>query len=292
MPLVIDRRSFLKQSAIAAAFGTLTSQFTFGKDTNSTTRMALLSDVHIAANRNDSYRGFFPSKNLERVLQKVSGSEFEALLINGDLARLEGQPADYAALAEHLGNVSETLPLLMTLGNHDDRKRARNGITTFRGEVQPVEKKLVTTFDAGPVDLILLDSLMATNVVPGQLGRSQRNWLKQWAHSGSKPAVVFVHHNLDPDDDNALVDAKAMLDIVRPESRIKAVIFGHTHAWKHTEIEGLHLVNVPAVAYNFKDSEPIGWVDASFTKRGAKLTLNAIGGDTARDRDKLELAWR
>ena len=255
-------------------------------------RMALLSDIHIAADPNDSYRGFYPTQNLRRVLQQVSESHFDTMLINGDLARLEGRPADYSAIASHLEPVVEKLPLLITLGNHDDRKSARNGITGFRGAVQPVEKKLVMTFDTGAVNLILLDSLMATNVAAGQLGHSQREWLKQEVHSLTKPTVIFVHHNLDPNDDNALVDAKALLDIVRPASSIKAIVFGHTHAWNHTQMDGIHLVNVPAVAYNFEDAEPIGWVDASFTDRNAKLKLHAVGGNTVLHDHLLELKWR
>jgi 3',5'-cyclic-AMP phosphodiesterase len=292
MPFAIDRRSFLKQSAGAAAFAAA-SHFTLADENNkSETRMALLSDIHIAADPNDSYRGFYPTQNLRRVLQQVSASHFDTMLINGDLARLEGRPADYSAIASHLDPVTPKLPLLITLGNHDDRKSARNGITDFGGAVQPVEKKLVMTFDTGALNLVLLDSLLATNIAAGQLGHSQREWLKQEVHSLSKPTVIFVHHNLDPDDDNALVDARALLDMVRPANMVKAVVFGHTHAWKHMQIDGLHLVNVPAVAYNFEDTEPIGWVEASFTDRNAKLKLHAIGGNTALHQHVIELSWR
>jgi 3',5'-cyclic-AMP phosphodiesterase len=293
MPFAIDRRSFLKQSAGGAALAAFASHFTLAEGkSNHNTRIALLSDIHIAADPHDSYRGFYPSQNLRRVLQQVSESHFDTMLINGDLARLEGKPADYSAIANDLEPVLEKLPLLITLGNHDDRKSARNGITDFRGAVQPVEKKLVMTFDAGPVNLVLLDSLMATNVAAGQLGHSQRAWLEQEVHSLNKPTVVFVHHNLDPNDDNALVDARALLDILRPASRVKAIVFGHTHAWGHTQTDGLHLVNIPAVAYNFEDSEPIGWVEASFTDRNATLRLHAIGGNTALGPEVLELKWR
>jgi 3',5'-cyclic AMP phosphodiesterase CpdA len=293
MPFAIDRRSFLKQSAAAAALGAFGSQFTWAdRKDEQTTRIALLSDIHIAADPNDSYRGFYPSQNLRRVLQQVSASQFDTMLINGDLARLEGKPADYSAIASHLEPVVEKLPLLITLGNHDNRKSARNGITDFRGAVQPVEKKLVMTFDAGPMSLVLLDSLMVTNIAAGQLGHSQREWLNQEIHSLGKPAVIFVHHNLDLNDDNALVDARALLDILRPATLVKAIAFGHTHAWRHTQMDGLHLVNVPAVAYNFEDTEPIGWVEAAFTDRSAKLRLHAIGGNTAVHEPVLDLTWR
>jgi 3',5'-cyclic-AMP phosphodiesterase len=101
-----------------------------------------------------------------------------------------------------------------------------------------------------------------------------------------------VHHNLDPNNDIALVDAPALLDMLRPARDVKAIVFGHTHAWRHTQMDGLHLVNVPAVAYNFEDSEPIGWVEASFSERNAKLKLHAIGGNTALHGEVLDLPWR
>ena len=83
--------------------------------------------------------------------------------------------------------------------------------------------------------------------------------------------IIFVHHNLDADEDGALTDAGRLLEIVRPAMNVKAIIYGHTHAWKHDKQDGIHLVNVPAVAYNFKDSEPIGWTDAYFSAKGAQI---------------------
>ena len=108
----------------------------------------------------------------------------------------------------------------------------------------------------------------------------------------TKPTVIFVHHNLDADEDGALTDAGRLLEIVRPATNVKAIIYGHTHAWKHDKQDGIHLVNVPAVAYNFKDSEPIGWTDAYFSAKGGRLKLNAIGGNIAPNGEMLELPWR
>jgi len=63
------------------------------------------------------------------------------------------------------------------------------------------------------VRFILLDSLLATNITPGQLGQSQRTWLSEYLDAQTaKPAVVFVHHNPDPEKDSALVDANRLLE--------------------------------------------------------------------------------
>jgi 3',5'-cyclic-AMP phosphodiesterase len=56
--------------------------------------------------------------------------------------------------------------------------------------------------------------------------------------------------------------------------------------------DGLHLVNLPAIGYNFADGNPVGWVDAAFTAQGASLTLHALGGDTSGDGKSTSLSWR
>lgn len=290
MPLILDRRSFLKTSAIAAA---ATALHLRADEAKPEARWALLSDIHIAADAGDAYRGFHPHENLKRVLQEVQTKPFDTLVVNGDLARLEGKPGDYEAVVGYLNPVTQKMPIAMTMGNHDDRKNARSAVASVSGDVQPVQKKFVTTIDSGPVDFLLLDSLMATNVVAGQLGHSQRDWLADYLKTNNrKPAVIFVHHNLDADDDNALVDAARFLDIVRPAKNVKAVLFGHTHAWNHSVQDGLHLVNIPAVGYNFKDSEPVGWTESTFTAKRGSLKLHAIGGNTANDGQTLNLNWR
>lgn len=290
MPLILDRRSFLKTSGIAAA---ATAFHLRAAATKPEVRWALLSDIHIAADVGDAYRGFHPHENLKRVLQDVQAKPFDSLVVNGDLARLEGKPADYEAVVGYLDPVTQKMPIAMTMGNHDDRKNARSAVASVSGDVQPVQKKFVTTIDSGPVDFLLLDSLMATNVVAGQLGHSQRDWLADYLKTNNrKPAVIFVHHNLDLDDDNALVDAASFLNIVRPARNVKTVLFGHTHAWNHSEQDGLHLVNIPAVGYNFKDSEPVGWTESTFTAKRGILKLHAIGGNTTNDNQTLNLVWR
>ena len=189
--------------------------------------------------------------------------------------------------------VFESTPTLFTMGNHDGREHAEAALTRTSGTVQPVPKKWVTTIDAGPVSLIFLDSLLATNLTPGQLGKAQRAWLASYLDSNSgKNLVVFVHHQPDPQDDGALVDAEALLAIVRPRRAVKALIFGHTHEYRFEKQDGLHLVNLPAVGYNFSDPYPVGWVDSAFSPRSLTLQLHAIAGERRDDGKVTELTWR
>ncbi|HEY6986967.1 MAG TPA: metallophosphoesterase [Bryobacteraceae bacterium] len=288
MPIVVDRRGFLKQTAAAALWA-----FSKPLCADAPFRVALLSDTHIAADPKDTFRGFFPHANLRKAVDQVSAGQFQMLLVNGDMARLLGKPEDYKAFNSFIDPLAEKIPLVATLGNHDDRKNARAALTRRAGETEAVQQKLVTTIDAGDLRFILLDSLLATNVTPGQLGKSQRNWLTEYLEAQTaKPVVIFVHHQPDPDNDGALVDANRLLEILAPRPAVKALVFGHTHVYSLDKFKDLHLINLPAVGYNFADGNPVGWMEGTFSKQGLDLKLHAFAGETKDDGKSVNLSWR
>jgi hypothetical protein len=127
---------------------------------------------------------------------------------------------------------------------------------------------------------------------PGLLGKDQRTWLAQFLDTAAPlPTVLFMHHTPD-DSDSALLDMPRLMDIIRGRTLVKAVVFGHSHRYAHLSWEGIQMINLPALGYNFNDSEPVGWVDAVFSAKGASLTLHAIGGNTERDGRTVVLTWR
>src|SRR5271170_1965308 len=141
MPFAIDRRAFLKQSLIAAgAFAAGAGAPTlWARGANgSSVRWALLSDTHIAADPSDTYRGFKPHENLAKVVGQLKESHFDAILVNGDLARLEGKPVDYVRFTDFVDPLADQSALVVTLGNHDERKNARSALTKLAGDRQPV----------------------------------------------------------------------------------------------------------------------------------------------------------
>ncbi|HMJ62602.1 MAG TPA: twin-arginine translocation signal domain-containing protein, partial [Bryobacteraceae bacterium] len=108
MPIVIDRRGFLKQTAAAAAL------WAFSKPlrADAAFRVALLSDTHIAADAKDTFRGFFPHANLRKAVDQVAAGQFEMLLVNGDMARLLGKPEDYLAFNSFIDPLAAKMPLV------------------------------------------------------------------------------------------------------------------------------------------------------------------------------------
>ncbi|HET8548738.1 MAG TPA: metallophosphoesterase [Bryobacteraceae bacterium] len=286
MPLVLSRRRFLQTGA-----GVIVSAC--GSAENRSTRWALLADTHISADPQDQYRGFRPYENLKKIVPDVARFRPDGVLIDGDLARLRGLEGDYANLQALIEPLTAKHLTAMSLGNHDDRANFMAAVCASEAvPLQPVRNKYVAVIENPPVRLVILDSLIRANETPGLLGQAQRTWLDNFlARAGTTPILLFVHHTLD-DDDASLLDADRFLRITAKHASVKAVFYGHSHRYKYDVLEGMHLVNLPAVGYNFRDSEPVGWVEATFTAQGAELRLNAFGGNTLPNGKTTSLSWR
>lgn len=292
MPSVLDtrpsRRAFLGlagTAAIALASRPSTAQPT------TPVRLALLSDTHIPADATDTYRGFRPVDNLRRIAPDVAAANVSGAIIAGDLARLVGTTGDYASLRQLLRPVSDRMPVGLLLGNHDHRAHFLEAFPGSTGTLQPVQHKHVTVIERDGLRFILLDSLLAPNVTPGQLGNAQRTWLGNFLTSApALPTALFVHHTLDGSD-GALVDSDRLFDVLQRFPQVKAVLYGHSHRYHVDSRDGIQQINLPAVGYNFADTEPVGWMESAWTTDGVDLTLRAIGGNLAGQGDTRTVRW-
>lgn len=290
----ISRKNFIKSSlGMAAALSVPT--YSWGDPSEEVAHWALLSDTHVAGDKEDAYRNFKPYKNLQTIVPNVIAARAQGVVINGDIARLSGEPADYQCVKELLKPLASNTPVHMTLGNHDDRNhftQVFSDATALSHATTLVEEKYVQIIETPPVRMILLDSLLYVNKAVGLLGKKQRSWLEMLLDSAEKKAtVLFVHHTLG-DDDIDLQDVDRLFGIIRPHPSVKAIFYGHSHQYKYDQREGIHLINLPAVGYNFTDDQPLGWVEAKMTKEGGNFTLHAFGGDQTDDGATVHLDWR
>lgn len=289
----INRQRFLGTAARVAAAGAmlpLGRSLGAAETDGDEAHVALLSDTHIPADAANEYRGFRPVDNLRRVVPQVVAARPQAVILNGDAARLTGQLDDYAALKELLAPIAAEAPIHIGLGNHDDRK---NFFRVFPDDsnTAAVGGKHVSVLEFGPVRMILLDSLLYVDKVAGLLGKAQRNWLAQFLQtSDDRPHVLVVHHTLG-DGDGDLLDVDRLFAIIEPHRKVKAVFYGHSHVYAQSRRDHVQLINLPAVGYNFGDSQPVGWVDARFSRQGVAMTLHAIGGNRDGDDKTVNVAW-
>lgn len=256
-------------------------------------KVALLSDTHIPVKPDDGYRNFSPQENLAKVAPQVVAAKPQAVIVNGDAARLDGQVGDYQRLRELLGPVAAVAPIHIGLGNHDDRG---NFYQVFPADAeakstQEVNGKHVSVIDTPVVRLIVLDSLLYVNKVAGLLGKNQRDWLTKYLPTATdKPIAICVHHTLS-DSDGSLLDADRLFRIIEPHKQVKAIFYGHSHRYEMTEQAGVRLINLPAIGYNFSDEQPVGWVDADFHGAGVSLTLRTVAGNQNNNGKTTEVSW-
>ena len=291
----ISRRSFIQTGL--AAFGTLVT-LNSGCSTNLTkkderqAKFALLGDTHIPEDVENNYRGFYPYRNLQKIAPDIISASPDGVCIAGDLARLTGEPGDYANLKKLLDPVAEKTPVFLALGNHDNRENFLKVFNGIPGEKPDIKDKHVTVIEKTPIRIIMLDSLLYTNKVPGLLGKAQRQWLKNYLiECDDNPVILSFHHTMS-DGDNDLLDVPRLFSTILPIRKVKAIVYGHSHFYGYSEFEGIHLINLPAVGYNFSDSDPVGWVEASLGNRGGDFVLHAAAGNQDQDGSVTKLTWR
>ena len=257
-------------------------------------RLNLLSDTHIPENKEEVYRGFYPYRNLLKGVEQIREYPADMAVITGDLARLEGKQGDYEALKGLLEPLNGEMPVAMALGNHDVRDHFLAVFPETPGERAAVSGRFVQVIEYPDLRLILLDSLIFTNDSPalGLLGKAQREWLDTYLKDhAEKPAFLFLHHTLD-DSDGALADADRLFRIIAPQKHVKAIFYGHSHVYRFDVREGIHLINLPAMGYNFRDEDPVGWVEAQLTPEKGEFRLHTVAGNTSRDKEITRLKWR
>jgi 3',5'-cyclic AMP phosphodiesterase CpdA len=293
----INRRNFIKTGL--AALGTVvtlntgcsTGLMKTAKEQKSV-RWAFLSDTHIPEDVNNNYRGFYPYQNLKKVVPGIVSALPENVAITGDLARLSGKYGDYVNLKKLLEPIAEKRPVFMALGNHDDRQNFLKVFNNGPGEKQSVKGKYVVVANTPPARVIILDSLLYVNKVPGLLGKAQRQWLVQYLNQcDDTPTLLCFHHTLG-DGDGDLLDVPRLYSAIKPIRKVKAIIYGHSHAYGFSKFEGIHLINLPAVGYNFSDTEPVGWIEARLTAKGGDFKLHATAGNIDNDQAVTKLTWR
>ena len=292
----LTRRNFIRRS-LAASAGLLTLPALRATDADPD-RWALLSDPHIAADSTAISRVVNMAAHLEAAVKGVGAmpSRPAGVFVNGDCAFLSGLAEDYATFSKLIAPLREAgMPLHLTLGNHDDRDVFWSALKNAKPAAPPLASKHVSVVEGARANWFLLDSLDEVNKTPGKLGDEQRAWLAKAldAHTG-KPAIVMVHHNpaSAPGKKAGLTDSDELLALLAPRRHVKALFFGHTHTWRFAEHDGIHLVNLPAVAYPFKPEEVTGWVDLQLRDGGASLKLNAHDTQHAAHGKVTELAWR
>ncbi len=294
----VSRRRFLARSVVAGTGLALNPALLAAARPVDDDFWALLADTHIAGDRATVSRNVNMAGHLTSVSRELvaMAARPAGVFICGDCAYASGESDDYATLTDLLAPLrQEQVPLCLALGNHDQRQHFRAALQENKTIEQPVADRCVALLRSRRVNWFVLDSLDKTLSVPGLLGEKQLSWLaKSLDANPDKPALVLAHHNADKKDNvDGLKDADAFLQTIRPRKQVKAYIFGHTHNWTVTQdASGIHLINLPPVAYVFRQGNPSGWVRATLSDAGMRLELRCVDPTHKAHGQVNDLKWR
>lgn len=297
----ISRRSFLKGSLTAVAALGLHPHSALALDKANDGGVALLSDIHIAANPREVARSVNMTDHLNAVIKEVLAwpQPPGTLFINGDLAFNAGTAPDYGAVLKLLQPLRDAgFPIHLGLGNHDNRETFWKAMAAEKSVQAGLPGRQVAIVRTGPANWFLMDSLIKTLTTPGKLGPEQLAWLGAALDANAdKPAIVMIHHQPGPlapgKPGNGLQDENELFAVLRPRKQVKAYIFGHTHRWNVSRDEsGIHLINLPPTAYVFEEGQPSGWVYTTVKDDGMRLELRCLDRQHKDHGQIHDLKWR
>lgn len=294
----ISRRRFLARALVAGTGFALGSRLTAAEKARELNDWALLADTHIAADRSVVTRGVNMAGQLATVARELIArpSLPAGVCILGDCAHNSGEKGDYATLTTLLQPMREEgLTVNLALGNHDNRERFREALLEEQAAKRPLADRQVALLRAARANWFVLDSLEKTLSTPGWLGQEQLDWLgRTLDENPDQPALILVHHNPGKVDNiEGVKDTDALWNVIRPRKQVKAWFYGHTHKWSVSRDEsGIHLVNLPPVAYVFHTGNPSGWVLASLERGGARLELRCVDPAHKAHGQVHQLEWR
>lgn len=249
-----------------------------------------LSDTHLRAGGGLLAGAIDTLANLDAALAQLvaSGVRPSLLLHSGDLSD-DGSEDSYRIAADRLGHAAAALggcPVVVTLGNHDDRRGFRAG---FLGDASAEDEPYTWVVEVDGMRVVGLDSIRPGRP-DGALDDSQLEWLADvLATPAERGTILALHHPpvpgpVGPMNAMGLRDPQRLGDVVRG-SDVRMIVSGHVHHASVGVLAGVPVWSSPALAYTMdtavgSDAAVLrGLGSVGFTRldvRGADVVASAV----------------
>lgn len=229
-----------------------------------TTRLAVLSDVHIATEAEGTDRLFHRTEDrLATAVDRLNRSDPDLVLFCGDLTK-DGEPWNFDRFDELVAALDP--PHVGTPGNHDVPKSSDEHrtptVAAFERRYTPGSLPLVER--VGGIDLVVCNSASLpdgslSDTHEGEVSGEQLEWLEETLPTLSNP-VVAMHHNVVPVMGSALADRppwrtftlrnREAVSSLLARHDVPLVISGHHHIPSVARRSGVtQLITPAACAY-------------------------------------------
>ena len=218
-----------------------------------------LTDLHFADPAGASWLGLDTGQRLRQVLEAIRSMAIQPLcfVVSGDLVN-GASAANYEMLRSGLDALDRFgVPVILALGNHDDRLLFRQIILAQEGGDPGAP--YCATHSIGPLRFIVLDSKGGTGG-PIEVDEEQLHFLNAELETAAAATLLVLHH---PPLPTAVGDLRARLgnrerlaEII--QGRVSAVLCGHVHFSNVGCFAGAVCAAAPAVASLLDPSTRVG----------------------------------
>lgn len=197
------------------------------------------------------------SGRLSMALDTISAMDADPsfIVVTGDLSN-HGDLVSYETLKGLMAPV--TLPVVYTLGNHDDPAHAAEGLLGRAGDAGPWDSDQVID----GVHIIALDTSVPGRV-GGALTEAQFSFLAEaLGRSPDLPKLLIFHHppsmgNDTPEHDLGTEDSQKLGEMIR-DSGVCAILCGHIHQSQVTVWHGIPVVVTTGLHAAIDPLSPVG----------------------------------
>ncbi|GHC53441.1 phosphodiesterase [Neogemmobacter tilapiae] len=218
-------------------------------------KFIVLSDLHLSA-PGVPVNGLDTGERLAAAVACINRDHANAdfVLIAGDLAD-RAEPAAYHALRDLLEPL--TMPVHLTLGNHDHRD---NFLSVWGMALDHPQGRISQAIDHDGYRILLLDS-SEPGLVGGRLCEGRWQWLEdRLGEAGDRPVIVVLHHHAAPlslpVDDIVLEDGTRFAETLNRHPDVRLVLSGHVHLPSAGTWRGLPVVTMAGSHYSVSPHVP------------------------------------
>lgn len=178
-----------------------------------------------------------PKVFLDDCLRRVTAGKekIDLVVITGDLTE-DGTAEDYRILQSHIKKWTGDIPVVVTLGNHDNKQSFREGWsetgrTAGEGAAELWKDSPYHRIEwAGETAVISFDT-SAQGEPDGQLDEERLDWLRgALKEAEGHPAILITHHHLLREQGQIppLPGSERLLSLIE-NSSVFLLLCGHTH---------------------------------------------------------------